>query len=285
MRSLSGDERHSRRLQVIHLRHEGHTYVEIALKTGLSRTGVFDICSRHDAAGAGAMRDAPNGHQDGTGRLLQPDQEALLRRLIAEHTPDQLALPEPLWTRAGVAQLIEQRCGMRLLDRTTRLYLSRWGYGAQPRLRVADEPAPGAFRQWLADDYPAIVIRARFEAAEIHWGHEDQASRAVRPRKVVGVPVDAAQDAMVLSTATNRGQRHWMGFALAPDADALIGFLHRLTLGQHNKLFLMHGNLRVHGGEALTAWLAEHDEQIEVFCPPGHSASGGPGPRPGGQAA
>ncbi|OLI30721.1 helix-turn-helix domain protein, partial [Xanthomonas oryzae pv. oryzae] len=46
MRSLSRDARHERRVQVIRLRKAGQTYDEIAAQTGLSRTGVFDICKR-----------------------------------------------------------------------------------------------------------------------------------------------------------------------------------------------------------------------------------------------
>lgn len=57
MRSLSRDARHERRVQVIRLRKAGQTYDEIAAQTGLSRTGVFDICKRHEAAGEKALRD------------------------------------------------------------------------------------------------------------------------------------------------------------------------------------------------------------------------------------
>ena len=52
------------------------TYDEIAAQTGLSRTGVFDICKRHEAAGAKALRDAPSGRKSGDGRLLDAAQEA-----------------------------------------------------------------------------------------------------------------------------------------------------------------------------------------------------------------
>ena len=55
MRSLSRDARHERRVQVVRLRKAGRTYDEIAVLTGLSRTGVFDICKRHEAAGAKAQ--------------------------------------------------------------------------------------------------------------------------------------------------------------------------------------------------------------------------------------
>ena len=74
MRSLSRDARHERRVQVIRLRKAGGTYDEIAAQTGLSRTGVFDICKRHEAAGAKALRDAPSGRKSGDGRLLDAAQ-------------------------------------------------------------------------------------------------------------------------------------------------------------------------------------------------------------------
>ena len=63
MRSLSRDARHERRVQVVRLRKVGQTYDEIAAQTGLSRTGVFDICKRHEATGAKALRDAPSGRK------------------------------------------------------------------------------------------------------------------------------------------------------------------------------------------------------------------------------
>lgn len=79
---------------------------------------MFDICKRHAASGARALRDAPNGRQSGDGRLLDAAQEAWVRKLITDKTPDQLKIPYALWTRAAVAQLIEQQFGIRLQVRT-----------------------------------------------------------------------------------------------------------------------------------------------------------------------
>lgn len=44
---------------MIRLRKAGHTYEQIAALTGLSRTGVFDLCKRPEVAGASALHDAP----------------------------------------------------------------------------------------------------------------------------------------------------------------------------------------------------------------------------------
>ena len=149
MRSLSRDARHERRVQVIRLRKARYTYEEIATQTGLSRTGVFDICKRHAAAGAPALRDAPSGRETGEGRLLEVGQEALVRKLIADKTPDQLKMPYALWTRAAVAQLIEQRFGIRLAIRTMGLYLARWGF--TPQTVIQD--APICIGDWCPQNY------------------------------------------------------------------------------------------------------------------------------------
>ena len=127
MRTLSRQARHERRMQVIRLRKAGNTYEEIAVLTGLSRTGVFNICRRHAAHGAKALHDTIGGRKLGENRLLDADQEALVRKLIADKTPDQLKMPYALWTRAAVAQLIEQRFGIRLQERT---WASTWPAGA-----------------------------------------------------------------------------------------------------------------------------------------------------------
>lgn len=125
MRSLSRAARHQRRVQVIRLREAGHTYDEIARQVGLSRTGVFDICRRYAEGGAAALHDAVGGRQVGEGRHLSVEQEQAIRALICSKTPDQLQLPDALWTRGAVADLIAQRFGIRLAVRTMGLYLSR----------------------------------------------------------------------------------------------------------------------------------------------------------------
>ena len=89
MRSLSRQARHERRVQVIRLRKAGHTYEEIAALTGPSRTGVFKICKRHEGVGVKALHDAIGGRRMGENRLLDAAQEAQVRKLIADKTPDQ----------------------------------------------------------------------------------------------------------------------------------------------------------------------------------------------------
>ncbi|MFN8988116.1 MAG: IS630 family transposase, partial [Burkholderiales bacterium] len=220
MRKLTREARHERRVQVIRLRKAGRTYDEIATLTGLSRTGVFDICKRHAASGSSALHDAAGGRKLGEQRLLSPAQEALVQKLIADKTPDQLKMPYALWSRAAVAELIEQRFGLKLKVRTMGMYLQRWGFTPQKPMRKAYEQSPAAVKKWLDEDYPALAQRARAEGTEIHWGDEsglrsdDVRGRSYAPRgetPVVRVP-NKRHGLSIISTVTNKGQMRWRIF-------------------------------------------------------------------------
>jgi transposase len=279
MRKLSRDARHERRVQVIRLRKAGQTYNEIADQTGLSRTGVFDICKRHEAAGVSALRDAPGGRKTGEKRLLDAAQEATVRKLIADKTPDQLKMAYALWTRAAVAELIEHRFGIRLPVRTMGLYLERWGFTPQKPMKKAYEQSPAAVKKWLEEDYPVIAARAKAQGTEIHWGDEsglrsdDVRGRGYAPKgdtPVIRVN-NKRHGLSVISTVTNKGQMRWRIFDGALNANILIDFLRRLIKGAKKKVFLILDNLRVHHAKPVKAWLAEHTQAIEVFYLPSYS--------------
>ncbi len=279
MRKLSRAARHERRVQVIRLRKASRTYDEIATQTGLSRTGVFNICKRHESNGPKALHDAPSGRQNGDGRLLDAAQEALVRKLISDKTPDQLKMPYALWTRAAVSQLVEQRFGIKLPVRTMGLYLARWGFTPQKPMKKAYEQSPAAVKKWLDEDYPVIAARAKAEGAEIHWGDEsglrsdDVRGRGFAPKgQTPVIRVNNKRHGLsVISTVTNKGQMRWRIFDGALNTNILIDFLRRLIKGATKKVFLILDNLRVHHAKPVKAWLAEHADAIEVFYLPSYS--------------
>src|ERR1700712_306199 len=161
MRSLTPEAQEERRRQVIGLRESGLTYEAIGLQVGLTRNGVFDICKRFRESGMVGLQTGPRGPAPGTGRFLTAAQEATIRGLICRGTPDAYGLPFALWSRAAVAGLIEQRCGVRLAVRTMGTYLARWEFTPQKPLRRAYEQQPDAVRHWLEKDYPAIQAKGR----------------------------------------------------------------------------------------------------------------------------
>jgi transposase len=279
MRSLSRDARHERRVQVIGLRRSGRSYDDIACQTGLSRTGVFDICKRWKLHGGKGLYDAPGGRPAGEGRALDLVQEVTMREVVATKTPDEMQLPWALWTRAAVGQLIEQYCAVALSVRAVGLYLARWGFTPQKPLTQAREQSPAAVKQWLRKDYPQIAARAHAEGAEIHWGDEtglridDVRGRGYAPRgqtPVVRV-TRKRQNLSVISTVTNKGQMRWRVLDGAMNGARLIDFMQRLVRDVKKKVFLILDNLPAHHTKLVKAWLTANVERIEVFYLPSYS--------------
>lgn len=87
---------------------------------------------------------------------------------MVDRYPDQLKLPFYLWTREAVAELIEQKFGIRLSVWIVGRYLARWGFTPQKPLRKAFEQDPEQVRQWLEDKYSEIRRLARQKRAEIY---------------------------------------------------------------------------------------------------------------------
>ncbi len=279
MRSLSRDARHERRVQVIRLRKAGLGYEAIATQTGLSRTGVFNICKRHEQGGVKALRDAVGGRKVGEFRVLTAEQEREVQQLIRDKTPDQIKLPYALWSRAAVAELITDRFGIRVPVRTMGTYLKRWGFTPQKPIQRAYEQSPTAVKRWMETDYPAIAARAKKEGAEIHWGDEtglrsdDVRGRCFAPKGETPVIRVSSKRAglSIISTVTNKGRMRWKIFDGALNSDILIDFLRRLIKGATRKVFLILDNLRVHHSKPVKEWLAKHEDAIAVFYLPSYS--------------
>src|SRR6201989_307962 len=279
MRKLAAAAQEERRRPVIGLREVGLSYGAIAAQVGLTQTGVFDICKRFAARGKAGLKSGRRGPAPGSGRLLDQRQEAEVRALIRRHLPDALGLPFALWSRAAVAALIEQRHGVCLAVRTMGTYLARWGFTPQQPLRRAYEQQPAAVRDWLRQEYPAIVARARRARGVIFWGDEtglradDGRGRSYAPRGQTPVmrPNQRRIGLGLISAVSNRGELRWKMLDGAIKAPVLIDFLQRLIRDARRKVFLILDRLPVHRAAVVRAWLARHKRQIEVFLLPSYS--------------
>lgn len=269
-----------RRRRAVKLRQRGMTLREVASETELSIPTVRAAHQAYLSGGWSAVNVRPRGRPNGSGRRLTSEEEELIRRLICDKTPDQLRLDFALWNRQAVLQLIEDRLGVRLPIRTVGDYLKRWGFTPQKPIKRAYEQSPAAVRRWLDEDYPAIAERARQEGAEIHWGDEtglrsdDVRGRGYAPKgQTPVVTVQRCREGLsMISTVTNQGKVRWRVFEGAVNAAILIDFMKRLVKdARGQKVFLILDNLKVHHAKPVKAWLADHEEQIEVFYLPSYS--------------
>jgi transposase len=75
----------------------------------------------------------------------------------------------------------------------------------------------------------------------------------------------------MIAAVTNQGKARWMIIDEAFDADKLIEFLQALIKDAGKKVFLILDNLRVHHSQLVKAWVAERQDQIELFYLPSYS--------------
>ena len=75
----------------------------------------------------------------------------------------------------------------------------------------------------------------------------------------------------MIATVTNQGKTRWMIIDEAFDADKLVEFLQALINDASKKVFLILDNLRVHHSKLVKAWVAQHQDQIELFYLPSYS--------------
>jgi transposase len=278
MRTLSPAARFALRAEVVRMRQAGSTYDQIAAQLGLSRTGVFDICKRHEASGESGLHDRLSGRRVGAGRLLDSSREAVLCRLISDHTPDELAMQSPLWTREAVQRLVQKRFGVRIPIRTLGTYLSRWGFIPRKVLR----PGSPLARAWPTLDYPALVARARIEDGEIQWLHTERlrpgadamAASSSAPEPVALIVRKEAPSSSVASAVSNRGLVRWKVYADTLAANDLIDFLRRLVRATARKIFLVAQEMPVTRDESVQEWLDEHVDEIEVLGQPDDAFAG-----------
>lgn len=272
MRSLTPDARYERRTEVVRLRKTGLTYLQIGAQTGLSRTGVFDICKRYAATGSASLRSAPASRTSGAARKLQLPQEALLRQLICSYTPDQLGMPYPLWTRSAVIRLIDSRLGLRLKVRTLGSYLTRWGFSPRKTDRQARDTA-SARRLLLREEYARVAARAVVEDTEVNWGDDAPLRGSAGAGECVGLGATDVDNQLGLTSSVNsKGQMRWKIHVGVLTPSGLIEFLRRLVETSPKKVFLLLHDSPAQRALSVQVWLVEHVDEIEVFCQPAGGA-------------
>lgn len=278
-RKLKPEIQEHLRKQIIQLRKSGKSNKEISQTVGIHHTNVCKIYAACKKGGLKAIESKTRGRRTGTCRTLDPAQENQLKRVLTEKTPDQLKFPFGLWTLRAVKDLILQLFSIDMPIRTVGEYLGRRGFTPQKPLRRACEQNPGAVKQWLEEQYPAIVETAKKEQAEINWGDEtglcntDHQGRGCSPKgQTPVIRLNARRERVsLISAITNQGKVRFMLYDETMNAQAFIKFCKRLIKDAGKKICLIPDNLRVHHSNAVREWVERHKEQIRLFFMPSYS--------------
>jgi transposase len=275
-RELSDDILQALRLRALRGCELGFTEATVANLLGVSRETVSRWWSAYSSRGLDALPQERSGRPLGSGRLLSDQQASHIQRLLDNHSPEDLGIAAPLWNRRAVRDLIRKEFAIELAVRTVGAYLKRWGYTAKKPRRHARKQDPEEVRQWLEETYPAIEKRAAEEAAEIFWCDETGSAADEHPgygyawegqAAEVDVP-DPHLRMNQISAISNRGKVRFMTYAQAMNAALFLVFLERLLRSTTGKIFLIVDRLQAHQTPAVEAWVAAHQDRLELFALP-----------------
>jgi transposase len=275
-RELSDDVLEALRLRAVRGCELGFTEADVAALLGVCRETVSRWWSAYTRDGLTALPQDRTGRPTGTGRTLSDQQAQQIQTRLNGHSPEDLGVPAPLWTRRAVQQLIQKELGITMPVRTVGSYLHRWGYTAKRPRRHAKKQDPEEVRRWLEDTYPALEQRAEKEKAEIHWCDETGVRADRHPAcgyAPVGEPVtmdvpDPHIGMNQISTITNEGRVRFMTYARTMNAALFLVFLGRLLRSTTGKLFVIVDRLRAHETPEVVAWVVAHRDRIELFYLP-----------------
>lgn len=283
-RQLSDEVLEALRLRALRGCQLGFSETELAQLLGVSHETICRWWSAYVAAGLDAVPHQRSGRPCGSGRSLSASQADQIQQRLDHHTPEELGIAAPLWSRRAVGELIQRQFGIRLAVRTVGEYLKRWGYTAKRPRRHARNQDPEEVRRWLEETYPAIEKRAVEEGAAIYWCDEtgvaaDQPpgrgySRQGQPAQVE-VPEPHVRMNQI-SAISNTGKVRFMTYARALDAALFIVFLGRLLRSTTGKLFVIVDRLPAHDKTKVASWLAAHAERLEIFYLPRRSPERNP---------
>jgi len=258
---------------------QGFTKLEVALALGVTRQNVGKWCKLYEEGGYEALKLGLRGRRKGEQTKLKGWQCAMIARLIAEKTPDQLKMPFVLWTAAAVRDLVFERFLIMLPLRTMRRYLSRWNFTPQKPIRKAWQQSSAAVKRWLEEEYPTIAAGARALGATIYWVDETgvtnqcNCQRGYAPRgKTPEVKHDGTKRKVnMISAVTNKGEVRFMCYTSTMTQSKFILFLSKLVKSTDGPVIVITDNLSVHHGKRVTKWVSEQGDAIQLKFIPSYS--------------
>jgi transposase len=157
------------RLMAIERVREGEPPAEVIASYGFNRTTIYKWLA---AAAQGGDQALESTLATGRPPSLTPDQEQQVFSWVNGQDPRQYGLDFGLWTWAVVAELIEQKFGMKLGLTAIGKLLAKLGLTPQKPLQRAYQRDPEAIEAWRRERYPAIARQAKKEHADIFFWDE-----------------------------------------------------------------------------------------------------------------
>jgi transposase len=253
-----------RRQRAVQLRLAGASISQAQKDTGLARHTVINALRSYQAGGWAAVEAVRPGRPQGAGRLLSVLQEAQLREWICTVAPDHLGLPHPLWSNQVVRELIQERFGLELADRTMALYLKRWGFALRHPLerflRTSDAYDRGLSYRRV---HPSEAKHLHQAGATLLWcdwqalPEGDTASGSDGPARVPR----SEPRRIVLYAITTRGEASWRCYRRL-NGTSTIHFFEALSRSSSERVGLFVMGTRIPEPAPLRRWLRNNSKVL-----------------------
>lgn len=285
LRKLSKGEREQIRRNAYKLFKGGWNHCAIARELGLTQSMVYNWVKRFREEGFKGIEEKSRGGLKGKRKILGSEIEKQIKQDVVDKTPDQLKMKFCLWNSQAIRQHIMQNYKLKIAARTVRLYMKRWGFTPQRAKKRAYEQRPEEVKEWIEQQYPLIQQRAKQEGGEIYWADEtgvnshEHFARGYSPKgqtPVLTMSGSARTRINMISAITNQGKLRFMIYKGTMDSTRMISFLKRLIQDAQKKVFLIVDNLKVHHSKKVTAWVEEHEQEIELHYLPRYAPEHNP---------
>lgn len=260
---------------------QGCTQARVAEILGVGERQVRRWMKRYRRGGYRALAKQTRGRRATEQMALTAREQDKLVKMIKSKHPEQLRIPGTLWTRAGVGDLIERECGVRLEITTVGRYIERWGFTLKRPTKRMLEADPEVVEAWLSEVYPQIKARAAREHGLIFWQDESGirlqqltplAGYAPRGQRAVARVSGKRVSANMVSALANSGKLHFSVFDGRFNATLFIEFLERLIRAYPDrKVFVICDNATTHHAQIVKQWVTANSERIELHYLPSYS--------------
>jgi transposase len=266
------------RLMAVERVREGEAPSAVIASYGFNRRTIYKWLSA--AAKPGRGLDALKSRRaPGRPRSLTPRQEQQVFRWVNGNDPRQYGLDFGLWTRAVVADLIEQKFGICLGLTAIGELLAKLNLTPQKPLHRAYQRDPEAIERWQWETYPAIARQARadggevffwdesgFRADAVHgrtWGVKGQTPLVERPGERQTVSAASALNA--------RGGFWYCTYEGGLTAELFVRLLRRMLRHRTKPIHLVVDGLPAHKTKLVKDYVQSTEGRLTLHFLPGYA--------------
>jgi transposase len=266
------------RLMAVERVREGESAADVIAAYGFNRTTIYKWLKTALQPGVG-IKALRSTKATGRPRSLTPTQERKVFRWINGRDPRQYGLDFGLWTRAVVAELIEQKFGVRLGVSAVGELLAKLGLTPQKPLQRAYQRDPDAIERWQRETYPAIAKRAKAEGADILFWDESGFRADTVHGKTWGVrgqtPVvhrPGQRQSISAASAVNANGAFWFcTYDGALNGEGFIELLQQLMKYRRKPVHLVLDSLPAHKKVIVRDYVAATEGRLTMHFLPGYA--------------